>query len=206
VRARAEQVSYRHLKSSQYRGTAGHVDPTVVKYFLNLLAPKSCILDVGCGQGAFLSERCFGIDLDFQALQTCEGRAVQGDLTESLPFRADTFDGILAKDIIEHVANPIKLLLELYRIGTPGARLVLTTPRAIPRAVWSDYTHVRGFTKTALVTLLDHSNWNVQKIGRLGSMPLAGRLGLTSYLPMIMKLPGIGHYYGTNWQVIAQRR
>lgn len=200
-----EEGSADHPNFSSYRGTAGHMDPTVVKYFWHLFSSKSCILDVGCGHGDFINDKWYGIDLDFRALQSRKGRVVQGDLSNPLPFESDTFDGVLAKDIIEHLANPLKLLMELYRITTPGATLVVTTPRAIPRAVWSDYSHVRGFTKDALIRLLNHSNWNVRTIGRLGGMPLAGRLGLTNHLPMIMKIPGIGHYYGTNWQAIAQR-
>lgn len=123
----------------------------------------------------------------------------------SLPFATAAFDGVLCKDVIEHTPDPIGVLQEVRRVARVGARLVVTVPRAIPRAVWDDPTHIRGFTRHALVTALHHSGWAVESgPDRIGGFPGAGRLGLEPHLRRLMRLPGFGHWFGTNWYVEAR--
>ncbi|MPY94755.1 MAG: methyltransferase domain-containing protein [Acidimicrobiia bacterium] len=122
-----------------------------------------------------------------------------------LPFRAGSFTGVLAKDVLEHLVDPVPALALLHDVTAPGAMLIATVPRAVPRAVWDDPTHVRGFTANAVRTAMGLSGWRVRTLGRIGGFPGAGRLGLTPYLELIMKVPGFGHRFGTNWLVRAQR-
>jgi SAM-dependent methyltransferase len=191
--------------SGDRRGTARPIPPEVVAYLRDQFAGCMHILDVGCGLGEFLSQSGTGIDADLSALRVSGKRVVQGDVRYALPFQDDSFDGVLAKDIVEHIEHPQLLLTEAFRVSQSGARLLLTTPRAIPRAVWDDYTHVRGFTKSALHCLLTDSGWTAIKIHRFGSVPLTGRLGLVRYIPAIVALPGVGHYFGTNWLACASK-
>lgn len=122
-----------------------------------------------------------------------------------LPFRAGSFAGVLAKDVLEHLADPVGVLAHLHDVTAPGAILIATVPRAVPRAVWDDPTHVRGFTANAVRTAMELSGWRMRTLGRIGGFPGAGRLGLTPHLERIMKIPGLGHRFGTNWLVRAQR-
>jgi hypothetical protein len=86
----------------------------------------------------------------------------------------------------------------------PGATILLTTPRAVPRAVWDDPTHIRGFTRRALLTLLDRGGWQLTHgPRRIGAIPGAGRLRLVPYLETILAVPGFGHWFGTNWIIEA---
>jgi SAM-dependent methyltransferase len=177
----------------------------VTRYYARLLSDFEPILDVGCGRGDYLVAGSFGLDLDFSSLRGLS-RVAQADLAQDLPFGDGVFGGILAKDVIEHVVDPRHLLGELHRIAKHGARLVVVTPRAIPRAVWGDYTHLRGFTKQAILRLLDDTGWHAQSVLRMGAMPLAGRVNALRVLPTVLRIPGIGHYFGTNWQVLARYR
>lgn len=190
----------------QGAGTARQMSSPVAAYFRDLFSDHEMVLDAGCGEGAVLWSRAVGIDADIGALRVTGHRVVQADLTDMLPFQDATFDGVLAKDIIEHLPDPRSFLAELARVTKPAGRLVLTTPRAIPRAVWADYTHVRGFTKQAITWLLRDSGWALEgHLRRMGGVPLAGRLGIVSWLPTLLRIPGFGHYFGTNWQAIAMR-
>jgi ubiquinone/menaquinone biosynthesis C-methylase UbiE len=126
-------------------------------------------------------------------------------VTHRLPFRDRSFDGILAKDIIEHLESPQDLIREAGRVSQTGAILVLTTPRAVPRAVWADYTHIRGFTRSALASLLTDSGWTNVSIRRHGAVPLMGRLNLVKHIPTLLSIPVVGHRFGTNWIVVANR-
>jgi SAM-dependent methyltransferase len=101
--------------------------------------------------------------------------------------------------------DPRPLLVELRRVTRPGGRLVVVTPRDVPRAVWADYTHVRGFSRAALQSLLRDTGWTPSRLHRMGPVPLAGRLGVEHVIPKILSVPGIGHYFGTNWQAVAHR-
>jgi SAM-dependent methyltransferase len=185
-------------------GTAQRAQAVVTRYYRRLLSGFEPILDVGCGRGEYLGAASFGVDLDISSLRGL-ARVAQVDLLQDLPFADAVFGGVLANDVIEHVENPRHVLRELNRIAKPDAKLVIVTPRAIPRAVWSDYTHLRGFTKNAILRLLDDTGWHAETIYRMGSMPLAGRLHAMSLLPMILRIPGVGHYFGTNWEVVAHK-
>jgi ubiquinone/menaquinone biosynthesis C-methylase UbiE len=59
---------------------------------------------------------------------------------QALPFASELFDGILAKDVLEHVRDVSVVLCKMRRVSRPGAKLVGTLPRAVPRAVWADPT------------------------------------------------------------------
>ncbi|MGH2806786.1 MAG: class I SAM-dependent methyltransferase [Actinomycetota bacterium] len=177
----------------------------VALYFRSLFDGVSPVLDLGSGKGDFLWDGAVGVDLDVSGLVGSGHRVVQADAHARLPFVDGAFAGVLAKDIIEHVASPRDVLQEVRRIARPGAVLVVTTPRAVPRAVWADYTHVRGFTRGAIHNLMRDTGWDLVKLSRMGGVPLAGRLDAVRHTPKILAIPGIGHYFGTNWLAIARR-
>lgn len=117
-----------------------------------------------------------------------------------LPFVDCAFGGALAKDILEHVNDPIGVLKELRRTSRPDGQLLVVVPRAVPRAVWDDPTHIRGFTQRALATALRLGGWDLSgSIRRLGGFPGAGRFGLVPHLETLMRIPGFGHWFGLNW-------
>lgn len=120
-----------------------------------------------------------------------------------LPFASASFDGALAKDIVEHVDDAHAATSEIRRILKPQATLVMTVPRAIPRAVWADPTHKRGFTRTAIVGLLTEQGFGIEAITRIGAIPGIGRLKLEAHLISLLRIPGFGHWFGTNWLVVA---
>jgi SAM-dependent methyltransferase len=185
-------------------GTSRSTGAPVTTYYRRLLQGNGQVLDVGCGKGDYLDDRWIGVDYDVESLRGLP-RVAQVDVSRGLPFRDGSFTGVLAKDLIEHLEDPLWLLADARRVAQPGARLVLVTPRAIPRAVWADYTHIRGFTRGALRALLTDAGWSIDRIYRMGGVPLAGRLGLVSVLPTVLRIPGVGHFFGTNWQVLAHR-
>jgi SAM-dependent methyltransferase len=52
---------------------------------------------------------------------------VLGDATQ-LPFRIGVFDYVVARHVLEHVADPIRMLREISRALRPGGRAVITVP------------------------------------------------------------------------------
>src|SRR5690606_33120134 len=46
----------------------------------------------------------------------------------NLPFKKDSFDFIVASEIIEHVYDPEKFVENLFSVLKPGGKLIITTP------------------------------------------------------------------------------
>lgn len=125
-------------------------------------AARLC-LDVGAGLGGFalaarhrgLTSMCLDVAPDLVPLWTEQGLlAVVGDVF-SAPFRPNSFDVVRAKELIEHVRDPLALTRALGSLVAPDGILLLHAPspwsQIYPIAnFWDDYTHVRPWTKTGL--------------------------------------------------------
>jgi methionine biosynthesis protein MetW len=107
-----------------------------IEILANLIPPNSRVLDLGCGDGAFLEylirERgCFGygIELDDENVGICVKRGVhvlQLDLEQGLKlFEDQSFDVVLQIDTLQHLKNAEIMLKETARVGKMG---VVTFP------------------------------------------------------------------------------
>lgn len=94
------------------------------------------VLDVGCGNGAFLrtAQSCgwetFGVDPDPQAVETClrQGSNVRLGGVEQFSDEVRSFDVITMSHVIEHLHDPIAVLKTCNRLLKPDGRLWLETP------------------------------------------------------------------------------
>ena len=66
------------------------------------------------------------------------------DSYSSLPFEDQYFDRVLTLETLEHVADPLAFLRELYRVSTEGALLVLSCPPATSEIPYRIYTLLFG--------------------------------------------------------------
>jgi SAM-dependent methyltransferase len=105
------------------------------------------VLDIGCGSAKFPG----AVGLDISADTDAD---VVHDL-DSFPYPiADgSFDQILMQDVIEHVAQPIRVFEELHRIARPGARIQLRTPHFSSVLAYGDPTHRHTFSTIAIRSL-----------------------------------------------------
>jgi SAM-dependent methyltransferase len=102
------------------------------------------ILDVGTSTGSNLRllrnlgfSRVTGLDLSLDAIRFCEskglGQVQQGSVCE-MPFPDETFDVVLATDIIEHVDDHRLAVAEISRVLVPGGKVLVTVPAF--QALW----------------------------------------------------------------------
>jgi SAM-dependent methyltransferase len=130
------------------------------------VGPGTKMIDVGAGAGRHSFEAyrrgadVIAFDMDkeeldnvatmFEAMaeageapETGRAEAVAGDAL-ALPYPDDTFDVVVASEILEHVPEDEAAIAELVRVLKPGGKLAVTVPRWLPeRLCWllSDEYH-----------------------------------------------------------------
>ena len=62
------------------------------------------------------------------------------------PFKDNTFDEVLAFQIIEHLNDAYKVFEEIHRICRNGASIKLIVPHFSSFSCWGDMQHKRGFS------------------------------------------------------------
>ena len=100
-----------------------------------LAAEPTCtrVLDVPCGEGAFLARAqraglaCYGADIA-NRLAISGVRFARADMNAGLPFAAGAFDALVCIDGIEHLERPFDFVRECRRVLRPGGVLVVSTP------------------------------------------------------------------------------
>ena len=99
------------------------------------------VLDVGCGRAwvaeyFIKSETSIVISFDIAIINTVKALkkhpsenhfAVTGDAFNP-PFKPETFDYIIASEIIEHVADPSEFIKQLFSLLRKNGKLIITTP------------------------------------------------------------------------------
>lgn len=97
-------------------------------------------LNLGCGADI----RSGWVNLD--STRGIPGVDVVHDLDVlPLPFSDNTFEFILAQDVLEHLVDPVRTLGELHRILRPGGRLRIRVPHFTSRNNFIDPTHRTRF-------------------------------------------------------------
>lgn len=135
---------------------------------LDQLLPKPAglkILEAGCGSASWLTlpagSFLTGIDLSQKQLERNQqlNEKIQGDV-ETYPLPPATYDLIISWNVLEHLSNPEKALLNFFQTSKPGGLIVLALPN-----VWS----LKG-----LITKLTPLNFHIWVYRHLLNYPEAG--------------------------------
>ena len=98
---------------------------------------KGKLLDIGCGDGAFLSImrdagwQVMGIEPDPVAAKVAQenrGVSVLGSSLADAKIEDESIDVITLSHVIEHVHDPVALLAECRRVMRPQGKVVIITP------------------------------------------------------------------------------
>ncbi len=106
-------------------------------YVAPLLSPSTTVLDVGCGPGTITIDiglrvapgRVIGVDASADVIAAAARRSqdlgvdnvefVVGD-AYALQFEDDRFDIVHAHQTLQHLADPVRALQEMFRVTKPG--------------------------------------------------------------------------------------
>lgn len=109
------------------------------KIIYSLLDNYNKLLDVGCGDGrhtvvwAKKAKKTIGIDLQKERIKkakSLENNKIKFMVMNAtnIKFKSNSFDCIIAGDILEHFKNPVTFLNEVHRIVKNKGHLILSTP------------------------------------------------------------------------------
>ncbi|NUN05161.1 MAG: 3-demethylubiquinone-9 3-O-methyltransferase [Bdellovibrio sp.] len=102
------------------------------------------ILDMGCGAGhvtnslAQAGHEVTGVDLSSTSLKIAEAKDVTGKVNYlradvyRLPFSRESFDVVVAMDLLEHVMDPQKIITQATRVLRPGGLFIYSTVNKNP--------------------------------------------------------------------------
>lgn len=148
------------LRAIGWPATILHGDPCVLDRWAWvrrwLRGPGLRTLDAGAGNGGFAmyaakrGNETVGLSFSPEEVSNASRRATLlqlqdvrfrvGDLRQldELAGELGSFDQILCLEVAEHIRDDAKLLRDLAGMLRPGGRLLLTTPDAGHRALWSE--------------------------------------------------------------------
>jgi SAM-dependent methyltransferase len=139
--------------------------------------PSAAILEAGCSAGPLMRRlhgagytNITGIDLSEDAIRRCHA----GGLTNTAVMDAtnpryadDSFDFLIASDVLEHIADEEAALRNWLRLLKPGGRLLVCVPAFM--FLWSDHDavnhHLRRYTSKSLRAALNRAGFAIDRAG-----------------------------------------
>jgi len=139
-----------------------------------LVQSDDLILDVGCGTGLGASElgtnsQVIGLDVSIDAFRVCDwnrlGMPCVGS-AERMPFKNDSFQLVVALDVLEHLERVDTALKEIYRVCKPGGFLLVLVPAY--GWLWSSHDevlgHKRRYTASSLASALRSAGFQIVRL------------------------------------------
>ncbi len=139
------------------------------------------VLEVGCAAGDYLlvlrqhGWEVTGVEFSEHAADIARQRGLDvrtGDLLESnLP--AETYDLVLLRHVLEHVASPTKTLSEIHRLLAPHGKVLVLVPnyqsleRMLCGRYWHGYDlprHLYTFTTRTLIAAIERASLRLHSV------------------------------------------
>lgn len=111
------------------------------------LGTNLTILDVGCGEGVIgkplekMGNYVVSVELPTIAAlaQNCGAPSVVANDAEHLAFATNSFDVVIASEVLEHLWNPNNFFDDAYRLIRANGHLIIETPEGIGSLLYDDH-------------------------------------------------------------------
>lgn len=167
-----------------------------VPFVINSFFRDGLILDLGSGKQvrniSSKFKRVIFSDISINAMNYAKNLRKSADFLVldacKLPFKKESFDSVLCKDILEHVKSDYACVDELNRIIKKGGFVGVWVPKTFVKNDVINWRHLRCYSKETLnflfnnfepVLLLNNRSWNHFKLGII----LNFFVGIISFLP-----------------------
>jgi len=193
-----EGSSYEHW-TAEASGSHSYLYP-VVKCLLADLPKNSIVLDMGCGNGSFISLfsqtgwKLYGTDFSTAGIEVAKKHFpnISFFLADSqaniskLKEQTGDVDVVISTEVIEHVYDPRAFLRNAYEFLSPNGTLVITTPyhgylKNVMLAVANkmdhhytalrDHGHIKFFSRNTLTKVLEETGFHVEQFRGAGRFP-----------------------------------
>lgn len=138
---------------------------------------KSGILEIGCSGGPLMQKlrdsgyiNLTGIDISPEAVALCRERNLGNVLVmdaQQPDFPPDSFDVIIASDVLEHLTDAPRASSAWYRLLRPGGTAMVFVPAF--KFLWSGHDvvnhHVHRYRAVELAALLRNAGFEIQRQG-----------------------------------------
>jgi 2-polyprenyl-3-methyl-5-hydroxy-6-metoxy-1,4-benzoquinol methylase len=220
-------MSSRPVGLDLIRGRGADYARLVHEHKIGLLpTPLGRVLDVGCAAGAGNdvlrrqgATHVAGIEADDASAAVARGRydeVVTGSVPEDLPWPDQSFDTVLAYDVLEHLYDPWTATRRLAAVLKPGGQLHLSVPNARSKALWlpllregrfryepegvMDVTHVRFFGRKDAIEMLEAAGLEVVAVDH--AEPESAKRRVASALTRGWAM----EFLTIQWYLLAHRR
>ena len=166
------ELKYHRLENDNwwFKGRRDIIFKLLKRYNKNA---ESSILDIGCSGGALVSflkiagfKDVRGIDISPIAIKQCHSKGLQNVFVmdaQKILFPDESFDVVIASDILEHIKDDRLALKEWRRILKPGGHLIVFVPAF--NFLWSAHDrashHYCRYSKKALTLALQNSDLEI---------------------------------------------
>jgi len=164
------------------------------------------ILDIGCGNGEKIdyfkrlgtTKEVIGLDIAQDILKGKTNRVCAD--AQYLPFKSNTFDGVICSEVLEHLPNPELCVKEIHRILKKGGIVFISTPvlniplpilipifRKISGAKLEKREHIHVFSAKRLCNIIE-GHLEIADIKYLGFTAIFNRLNFKRWKSVDLKL------------------
>lgn len=147
----------------------------IIIKLIDKIDKKSKVLEVGCSGGPLIKSltnigcpHVYGIDVSESSIQLCKKRGIKTAFVmdgAKTTFDDETFDIIIASDVLEHIKKDRLALSEWRRILTPGGMLIIFVPAF--NFLWSEHDiinkHYKRYSRKDLMHTLQKSGFFIKR-------------------------------------------
>ncbi len=168
----------------------GHVlkAPMKVERIIKIMGieNRDIILDIGCARGEILyklvvnAEFAVGIDLSPNVFEKArKSKKINYILADAeyIPLTDETFSKIICLDLLEHVLEPEKVIMEMKRLLRKDGKIILEVPSTgvVSSLLTGDFHdgHLRYYTRKKIGDILHKHELSIEKLELFNSVPLS---------------------------------